>query len=104
MPKINIIPIKLKPEYRSNAIDELIIHAKKTKSTEPGCLSFEVIQDSSDINKVWLYEVYKDKKAVYEHNNTEYMDKRNKSEIWSWREPSDKPCIGYNIWPTDKEY
>ena len=104
MPKINIIPIKLKAKYRSKAINELITHAQKTLSSEPECLKFEIIQDSSDINKVWLYEVYKNTKALYEHNNTEYMDKRNQSDIWSWRDTTHKPCIGYNIWPTNKEY
>ncbi|MBN19584.1 MAG: hypothetical protein CL758_08945 [Chloroflexi bacterium] len=105
MPKINIIPIKLKPEHRTKAINELIAHAKKTKSTEPGCLRFDIVQDSSDPTKIWLYEVYNDEKAVLEHNDTEYMAKRNNSEIWDWREPNNyEPCIGHNIWPDDDLY
>ena len=105
MPKVNIIPIRLKPEHRTKAINELIAHAKKTKSTEPGCLRFDIIQDSSDLNRIWLYEVYKDEKAVLKHNNTEYMEQRNNSDIWNWRETTNnKPCKGYNIWPSDEDY
>ena len=52
--------------------------AQGSVQNEPGCLRFDVIQDSADPNRIWLYEVYVDQAAFKAHLQTPHFIK--------WRE------------------
>ena len=64
---IIIAPIQIKDGYKERLMKEIIEDARSSVNKEPGCLRFDVIQDASDANRIWLYEVYKDAAASDAH-------------------------------------
>jgi autoinducer 2-degrading protein len=64
-----VVPLKVKPEMR-----EKFLAAALDDSTcslqEPGCLRFDVLQDNTDPNRFFFYEVYRDESAYKAHQAT----------------------------------
>lgn len=57
------VTVKIKPGHHDAFMEATMGDAIGSNNDEPGCLRFDVLQDSSDPNTVYLYEVYKDKAA-----------------------------------------
>ena len=51
-----IVPIHIQPEHREAFLDSMLDDAIGSVRDEPGCLRFDVIQDGSDPNCIYLYE------------------------------------------------
>ena len=98
-----IVPIQLKPEFKDKFIEGITGHARTTLSKEPGCLRFDVVQDGSDTNRIWLYEVYKDETARQEHANSPHMIKWKSGPAKEWREegPPGARAGSHIIWSGD---
>ena len=62
-----IVPIHIQPEHREAFLESMLDDAIGSVRDEPGCLRFDVIQDSSDPNCIYLYEVYRDEAAFQAH-------------------------------------
>jgi autoinducer 2-degrading protein len=64
-----VVPLRVKPEMR-----EKFLAAALDDSTcslqEPGCLRFDVLQDNTDPNRFFFYEVYRDESAYKAHQAT----------------------------------
>lgn len=64
-----VVTLKVKPEMR-----EKFLAAALDDSTcslqEPGCLRFDVLQDNTDPNRFFFYEVYRDESAYKAHQAT----------------------------------
>jgi len=73
-----IVTIQIKPEHRDAFMESMLDDARGSNNDEPGCLRFDVLQDSEDPNKIHLYEVYKDQAAVDAHRQAPHYTK--------WRE------------------
>ena len=73
-----IVTIQIQPEHREAFMDSMLDDARGSNNDEPGCLRFDVLQDSEDPNKIHLYEVYKDQAAVDAHRQAPHYTK--------WRE------------------
>ena len=69
---------------------------------EPGCLRFDVYQDTSDPTKLWLYEVYVNPEAFQFHTTTPHIAKW-RDTVADWYD-GDRPAgiQGKNIWPPDQ--
>ena len=65
--KALIVSIQMKPEYRDQILKGALEDARGSQNDEPGCLRFDVIQDDSDPNKIYFYEVYTSEEAFQEH-------------------------------------
>jgi autoinducer 2-degrading protein len=65
--KVLIVSIEMKPEYREQILKGVLEDASGAQHDEPGCLRFDVIQDSTDNNKIYLYEVYTSDQAFQKH-------------------------------------
>ena len=50
-----LVTIDIQPEFKERFMEELLLDAKGANDEEPGCLRFDVIQDSEDPNRVHLY-------------------------------------------------
>ena len=61
------IKVRIKPEMRQRFLDAIEVDAVGSEKDEPGCVRFNVLQDDSDKNICYFYEVYRDQAAVEEH-------------------------------------
>ena len=68
-----IVPIHIKPEHREAFLESMLDDAIGSVRDEPGCLRFDVIQDSSDPNCIYLYEVYRDEAAFQSHTEAPHF-------------------------------
>jgi (4S)-4-hydroxy-5-phosphonooxypentane-2,3-dione isomerase len=62
-----VVPLKVKPEMREKFLAAAQDDSICSVRDEPGCLRFDVLQDNSDPNKFFFYEVYRDEDAVKAH-------------------------------------
>ena len=65
-----VVHIVTKPETRTAFMEKLAVNASAARS-EPGCLTFDVLVNPEDPNKVMLYEVYRSEEAFKEHQATQ---------------------------------
>ena len=71
---------------RSEHLDDFVkyvrIHAHKSNS-EPGCVRYEVLEDTSDPQTICLYEVFADEAAFSEHlTSPHYAEWMQMSREW----------------------
>ena len=52
-----VVPLKVKPEMREKFLAAALEDSTCSLRDEPGCLRFDVLQDNSDPNKFFFYEV-----------------------------------------------
>ena len=93
--------IQLKPENREAFIKAFVEYARDSVDKEPEVvLRFDILQDSSDPNRIHLYEVYRDEAGWEAHCQTPHVQKV--SEILKELHPD--PIVGNkytNIFPPD---
>lgn len=61
------IKVRIKPEMRQKFLDAIEVDALGSERDEPGCVRFNVLQDETDENVYYFYEVYLDEAAVAAH-------------------------------------
>jgi len=67
---IMIVEVHVKPEKKAALLEAIKDDAYHSEHDEPGCLRFDVLQDTEDANKLYYYEVYKDEAARMTHRLT----------------------------------
>lgn len=65
-----VVHIRTHPETRNAFMDKLAANAAAAR-TEPGCLTFDVLVNPEDPNRIMLYEVYESEAAFQEHQATQ---------------------------------
>lgn len=99
---IVIAPFQIKDSHREHFIEEMIEDARGSLENEPGCLRFDIIQDPEDPNRIWLYEIYRDKQAFQQHIETPHFKKwRDTVQDWQEDRPMSPVIGGSRIWPPD---
>ena len=68
-----VVTIHIKPEHREEYIKAILDDARGSVQNEEHCLLFNVIQDETDPNCLYLYEVYRDVKAFEYHTQTPHF-------------------------------
>lgn len=99
-----VAPIQIKPEHREEFIEAMLLDAKGSVENEPDCLRFDVIQDQEDPNRIYLYEVYKDRAAFEYHVTTPHLKKWRETVKEWFVEPRPPTGRGTNIFPPDDEW
>ena len=99
---ILFVTIKIKPEHRDAYMAEMLLNAKGAREDEPGCLRFDVVQDSEDANTIHLYEVYTDEAAFQVHTSAPHF-LRMREKTADWRE-GQTVHRGTNVAPMDAEW
>jgi autoinducer 2-degrading protein len=61
------VTVSMKPEYRDQILKGALEDGRGSREDEPGCLRFDVVQDDSDPNTIYFYEVYRDDAALEAH-------------------------------------
>ena len=78
-----VAPIQIKEGHREAFIEAMLDDAKGSVRDEPDCLRFDVIQDGSDPNRIWLYEIYVDEAAFQAHLQAPHFIKwRDTAKDW----------------------
>jgi autoinducer 2-degrading protein len=102
---IVMAPIQIKKGFKDRFVEEIIADAKGSVTNEPGCLRFDVIQDSNDPDRVWLYEVYRDEAAFEAHTQSPHFIRwRDATKDWMEEMPIKAVIGGSNIWPQDNDW
>ncbi|HTP64777.1 MAG TPA: putative quinol monooxygenase [Geobacteraceae bacterium] len=70
-----VVKIKMKAEFREQFLKEMWADAIGSEKKEPGCLMFNIVNDNADPNTLYLFEVYKDDKAVEAHKKMPHFTK-----------------------------
>ena len=68
-----LLKTRLRPGSLGAFMDAMRVNAAASVRDEPGCLVFDVLQDRSDPDLVWLYEVYTDEAAFEAHTHTPHF-------------------------------
>ena len=78
-----IVTINIKPEHKAAFMASLEGDGRGSNTDEPGCLQFDVLQDTEDDNRIFLYEIYRDEAALEAHRNAPHFLKW-REEVKDW--------------------
>lgn len=67
-----IVKIRLTSGTKAQFLPEMIDNAEKSVTREEGCLVFDVLEDTSETDTVYLYEIYQNPEALEYHKTTEH--------------------------------
>jgi autoinducer 2-degrading protein len=67
------VTVRVKPSERERFLKAIEIDALGSERNEPGCLRFNVLQDDTNADVYYFYEVYEDERAVEVHEKTEHF-------------------------------
>jgi autoinducer 2-degrading protein len=73
------VTVKIKPEQRQRFLEVIEDDATCSVRDEPGCLRFEVLQDASDPDTYYFFEVYRDEAAIQAHRDTPHFARWNQA-------------------------
>jgi autoinducer 2-degrading protein len=68
-----IVSLKVKPDLRDKFLAAAEDDSTSSVRDEPGCLRFDVLQDQSDENHFFFYEVYRDEAAFQAHGQAPHF-------------------------------
>ena len=68
--QILFVEVHVKPERKAEFLEVIKDDAYHSEHDEPGCLRFDVLQDTEDEYKFYYYEVYKDEAGRIAHRQT----------------------------------
>jgi len=61
------VRVKVKPAERQRFLHAIEVDALGSERDEPGCLRFNVLQDGTDADVYYFFEVYEDEAALEAH-------------------------------------
>ena len=95
-----VVTIQIKPEYREPFMEAMLQDARGSVENEPGCLRFDIVQDTEDPNRIHLYEVYRDEAAIEAHRQAPHFLKwRETVKDWHAADPVRRLCV--TVFPED---
>jgi (4S)-4-hydroxy-5-phosphonooxypentane-2,3-dione isomerase len=98
-----VVTIDIKPGYKDRFVAEMLDDARGSVRDEPGCVRFDVIQDEKEPNRIYLYEVYKDRAAFDYHMATPHFLKW-KNAVQDWFAAPAVVGAGPSIFPSDADW
>lgn len=95
------VTINIKPGYREQFKEASLGDSQGSVRDEPGCFRFDILEDKTDPNKFYLYEVYEDEEAhMVAHRNAPHY-KKWRETVQDWFE-GDTVAIPMNtVFPSD---
>jgi (4S)-4-hydroxy-5-phosphonooxypentane-2,3-dione isomerase len=73
---VNLVKVRIRPGQRQRFLDAIEYDALHSESDEPGCLRFNVLQDTQDADVYYFYEIYTDAAALDAHRAAPHF------EVW----------------------
>jgi quinol monooxygenase YgiN len=62
-----VVELRAAPRHEADLLGAGMQDARDSMSNEPGCVRFDVVQDTEDAGHIWFYEVYRDQAALDAH-------------------------------------
>ena len=98
-----VVTIDVQPEHTDRFVAAILENARSSVSREPGCLRFDVVRDEKKPNRLYLYEVYRDRAAFDAHMTMpHYFAWRETVKDW-FAAPPVLGC-GPNLFPVNADW
>jgi quinol monooxygenase YgiN len=98
-----IATIQIKPENQKAFMESMLDDARGSNHDEPGCLRFDVLQDSEDPHRIHLYEVYKDQAALDAHRRAPHLIKWRET-VKDWFASATVRRVAIPVYPPDSAW
>ncbi len=86
---------KIKIEHLDEFLSQVLVHATNSNA-EPGCVRYDVMQDTADPQTICLHEVFTDEAAFLAHQaNDFYKDWMERSKDWRHVESRVRHVLDY---------
>ncbi len=102
--KVLLVKLQVKPEFRDQFIELAMVDARGSTENEPGCMRFDFLQDESDPNTFYFYEVYKDEEAFKAHTQTEHFATYRDQIKPEWYAAPTTVVRCVNLYPADADW
>ncbi len=66
-PFVVTVEFSVIPRHHADFMREMVANASDSRQREPGCMVFDVCEDPSRPEQVFLYEIYRDAAAFEQH-------------------------------------
>lgn len=95
------VTIRIKPGFREQFKEASLGDSQGSVRDEPGCFRFDILEDKTDPNKFYLYEVYENEEAhMVAHRNAPHY-KKWRETVQDWFD-GDTVAIPMNtVFPSD---
>lgn len=98
-----LVTMQVQSEHREAFLESMLDDARGSVADEPGCLRFDVLQDSKDSNRIYLYEAYRDEAAFQEHLKAPHFIRwRDTVKDWYAAPTTVSNCS--NVFPPDQAW
>ena len=97
------VTLQVKPEHAAAFLEAVRHDAEHSVTDEPGCLRFDVVQDHSDPNRFYFYEVYRDEAAFAAHQQTPHFKQYAETTRNMLAAPAERR-LGKSVIPSDANW
>lgn len=97
------VTVRIKPELRERFLTTIEDDAICSERDEPGCLRFNVLQDTSDENVYYFFEVYRDEAAYQAHQQTPHYARWREAAAEVLEGPVQR-ILARTVFPRDADY
>ena len=95
------VTIKIKPDFREQFKEASLGDSQGSVRDEPGCFRFDILEDKTDPNKFYLYEVYEDEDAhMTAHRNAPHY-KKWRETVQDWFDGDTQAIPMNTVFPSD---
>lgn len=98
-----IVSINIKPGFKEQFMESMMGDAIGSNNDEPGCLRFDVLQDTENENRIHLFEVYEDEAAVDAHRAAPHYTKW-RSEVADWFDGEIVRNVATPVYPAPEKW
>jgi autoinducer 2-degrading protein len=70
-----VVKLKIKADSIDKFMNAVKVNGEAARKTEPGCRTFDILQDPKDPTSAMLYEVYDNEAAFEAHQQTPHFKK-----------------------------
>lgn len=91
--KALVVKVRVKREHHQAFVEEMLLDARGSERTEPGCIAFHVVQDDADPDVLHLFEVYRDDAAIAAHQAAPHFQRWvEATKHWHEHPPEVRTC------------
>lgn len=98
-----VVTVNLKSERRDEFVSAALANGGRAVREEPGCLRYDILQDAKDPNRIYFYEVYRDRDAYKAHANNPDFVRWNESVKDFFTQPT-QVSRATNLFPPDESW
>lgn len=95
-----VVKVQIKPENRTEFLEAMLDDARGSVANEVDCLQFNIVQDQNDVNRLYLYEVYRDAQAFETHKQTPHFTRWLETTA-DWLAQPLEIATGSHLFPAD---